>query len=97
MARRTLQMVLDEKQIPRGHNLKEQIDNAKQRGVITDREAEVAHATRKLGNFGAHPSEDGFDDIDKTLAYNVLKTVSIILKKIFGPLPKKEVLSAQTP
>jgi hypothetical protein len=84
MVRRTLQLALDEKRVPRGRNLAQQIENAKEAGIITDREVEAAHATRKLGNFGAHPSEDGLDDIDKNLTFTVLNTVSTILKKLYG-------------
>jgi hypothetical protein len=83
MARRSLQAALESRGVTKGANLGPQIEEAAKKGLITNKECQTAHATQKLGNFGAHPQEDDLDDIDEFVALNVLNATSRILERMF--------------
>ena len=47
----------------RGRDLKDQIDSLHDRRLLTDSVKQAAHEIRFFGNFGAHPQDDGLDEI----------------------------------
>lgn len=48
-----------------GDKLWKQIDLLASEGFITKAQAEAAHEIRHFGNFGAHPRDDGLDDVER--------------------------------
>ena len=63
MCRRALQAAVLEMRASPERKLLHQIDELATKGVITNPLKEMAHAIRLTGNVGAHPDEDGLNDV----------------------------------
>ncbi len=62
MCRRVMQAVAGDKGAL-GDKLHQQLDDLKGKGLITTSLHEVATEVRHFGNFGAHPRDDGLDNV----------------------------------
>ncbi len=62
MCRRAMQQMALDKGAS-GSNLQEQIDDLFTKGIITKSLRDAAHEIRFFGNYGAHPRDDGLDQI----------------------------------
>lgn len=82
MARRALQSALSRKGV-KAATLDKQINEAVKNGIIPKKDATVAHSTRKLGNWGLHPQEDGLDDLDDFDTKNVLEATCRIINNAY--------------
>jgi hypothetical protein len=63
MVRRLLQDISRDKGIARGENIKAEITELLASGWITKSLFNAAHEMRHFGSFGAHPQDDGLDDV----------------------------------
>ncbi len=72
MCRRSLQASCLEKEA-KGKQLIDQIDNLAKDGIITEPLRLMAHEVRLTGNIGAHPDEDGLEDVDKEDAADIIE------------------------
>ncbi len=84
MLRRAIQEALSLKEPDKVLSLYKQIDQLKEKKLISDDVASLAHGIRFLGNFGAHPDDDLLNDVsfeDAKLAYQVIMK---ILKQLFS-------------
>lgn len=67
---------------PRTH-LFDQIDELNEKGELTNRLAQVAHRVRVFGNVGAHPGEDGLDEVTKEEATEALQFLEHLIQHVF--------------
>jgi uncharacterized protein DUF4145 len=68
--RRAMQEMAQEKGATGAH-LINQIDDLRTEGLITESLQKAAHEIRYFGNFGAHPRDDGLDNITQEIAQAV--------------------------
>ena len=66
-----------------GKELKEEINDLLAKGLITKSLHAAAHEVRFFGNFGAHPRDDGLDNITREEADALLRLTQDFL---VGPL-----------
>lgn len=85
MCRRSLQLIAMQLGAP-NDTLKNQLEWLKTNKRIDEEDYLTATACRKFGNFGAHPSNDGLEKIDKFNAEMTLKTVNHLFVKIYQPV-----------
>ncbi|MEM4056651.1 MAG: DUF4145 domain-containing protein [Thermoplasmatales archaeon] len=83
MARRALEQALIIKGAKKNDNLLDQIDDIKQKKLLSDSDAHLAHGIRYLGNYGAHPEDDLLKDVNLDDAKLAFQVVSKILKNLF--------------
>ena len=88
MCRRALQAAAVEKGATKGKKLWEQIDELANQHVIIPEMAKMAHQIRLEGNIGAHPDEDGLEDIAKDDATEVIDFTEAFLAAIYV-IPRK--------
>ena len=82
MARRAMQRIAVDKKAE-GDDLKNQIDDLFKKGLVTKSLHDAAHEIRFFGNFGAHPRDDGLDDISREDARAVLALVQDFLTDLY--------------
>jgi len=83
MARRAVQGVcLDLGANPK-HRLFAQIDALNEKGEFTNRLRRLAHKVRLFGNNGAHPGEDGLDDVVPEDARQAVAFVEHVLQHVY--------------
>jgi len=91
MCRRALQNVAKNKGAEKTE-LKEQIKELHDSGLITKSLFDASHEIRHFGGFGAHPQDDGLDNIIKLDADTVFEFVSQILTHVYiMPAKTKEL------
>ena len=71
MARRAFQNVVRDKGA-KGKNLAQEIDDLASKHIITPDLKDWAQGIRDLGNFGAHPDNDGLDQISQEDTKDIL-------------------------
>lgn len=71
MCRRTMQAIARDKKA-KGKGLKEEINDLHSKGLITKSLHDAAQEIRFFGNYGAHPQDDGLDNITREEAEAVL-------------------------
>jgi hypothetical protein len=84
MSRRALQQALEDRGATKGSKLMDQIDELKQRNLIDNYTASLAHGIRQFGNFGSHPKDDLLSEINQEYAKLALEVVKIIIKELYG-------------
>ena len=94
MCRRTMQQIAIDKGA-KGSRLFDQIDDLLASGLITKSLHDAAHEIRHFGNFGAHPRDDGLDDIDEHDADSLLKLTHQFLVDLYVRPYETEQLSAK--
>ncbi len=72
LCRRAMQQIAEEKGAE-GSRLIDQIDALFNKGLITKSLKDSAHEIRHFGNFGAHPRDDGLDEIGAEEARGVMR------------------------
>lgn len=82
MCRRTLQNVAKDKKCETTE-LKDQIKELREKGLITDSLFDASHEIRHFGGFGAHPQDDGLDKTTKVEADAVFEFVQQILQHVY--------------
>jgi uncharacterized protein DUF4145 len=82
MCRRVIQDIAKEKHIV-GDTNKEQIKQMHASGLITKPMFDAAHEIRHYGGFGAHPQDDGLDDITRETADSLLELTNQFLQNIY--------------
>jgi hypothetical protein len=82
MCRRVIQDIAKEKHIP-GDTNKEQIKQMNASGLITKPMFDAAHEIRHYGGFGAHPQDDGLDEITRETAESLLELTNQFLQNIY--------------
>jgi hypothetical protein len=82
MCRRVMQHIAADKGST-GSRLIDQIDALHSSGLITQSLHEAAHEIRHFGNFGAHPRDDGLDDITEDDANIILKLTNQFLVDLY--------------
>ena len=82
MCRRVMQQIASDKVVT-GSRLMDQIDALHSSGLITKSLHEAAHEIRHFGNFGAHPRDDGLDDISGDDADVILKLTNQFLVDLY--------------
>jgi Domain of unknown function (DUF4145) len=81
MCRRTMQGLAEDKGAT-GGNLKGEIDDLLSKGLITKSLHDAAHEIRYFGNFGAHPRDDGLDNISNEDVRQILQLTEDFLVDI---------------
>ena len=71
MCRRAMQSMAEDKGA-KGRDLKAEIDDLLAKGLITKSLHDAAHEIRFFGNFGAHPRDDGLDNISREDAEQII-------------------------
>lgn len=82
MCRRVMQLIVVDKGA-NGSRLIDQIDDLHSKGLITKSLHDAAHEIRHFGNFGAHPRDDGLDDIKEEDADLILKLTNQFLIDLY--------------
>ena len=82
MCRRVIQDIAKDKKIA-GKTNKEQIKRMHVSGLITKAMFDSAHEIRHYGGFGAHPQDDGLDDITSAIAESLLVLTGQFLENIY--------------
>ena len=93
MFRRSLQQIMIDKNA-QGNRLIDQIKDLQSRNIITTELSDWAHEIRFLGNDGAHPSNDGLDEITSKEIDEIIEFINSLFQYIYI-MPKK-VLEAKT-
>jgi len=83
MTRRALQQALEDKGAKKGLSLAAQIDELKEKGLLSDATANLAHGVRQFGNFGAHPNDDLLAQVTSEDARIALDITKKILKELY--------------
>jgi hypothetical protein len=83
MCRRALQNVAKNKGIKDKSDLKEEIKAMFSQGLITRSLYDVAHELRHFGAFGAHPQDDGLDNIGRDEATQLLGILRQFMDHIY--------------
>ena len=66
-----------------GSNLSSKIENLKGKGDLTAVLAQAAHEIRFLGNYGAHPQDDGLDEVKAEEAEKLFEFVVTLFKYLY--------------
>jgi uncharacterized protein DUF4145 len=82
MCRRAIQDIAKNEHIE-GDTNKEQIKNMRNSGLITKAMFDSAHEIRHYGGYGAHPQDDGLDDITPDIADSLLELTNQFLQNIY--------------
>jgi hypothetical protein len=82
MCRRVVQDIAQEKKLE-GETIKTTIKNMYDAGLITKPLFDAAHEIRHFGGFGAHPQDDGLDNIGKDDAAEMLTMTNQFLEHIY--------------
>lgn len=82
LCRRVMQQIAIDKGA-KGSRLIDQIDDLLTLGLITRSLYEAAHEIRHFGNFGAHPRDDGLDNISEDDANAILKLTNQFLIDLY--------------
>jgi hypothetical protein len=83
MARRTIQKMCLNLGAKKGDKLYKQIEDLKTSGKLHPDLADMATEIRFLGNDGAHPEDDGLDDVSKEDAKEVLDFTAELLDDLY--------------
>src|ERR1700733_6534315 len=83
MARRTIQKMCLNLGASKGKKLHEQIEQLKSGGKLHPDLADIATEIRFLGNDGAHPEDDGLDDIGPEDAKEILDFTGELLDDLY--------------
>jgi len=83
MCRRALQNVTKNKGIKEKSDLKEEIKEMLAQGLITKSLYDAAHELRHFGAFGAHPQDDGLDNIGRDEATQLLRILQQFTDHIY--------------
>ena len=94
LSRRVMQQIALDKGAA-GDKLVEQIDNLLKAGHITKSLHDAAHEVRYFGNFGAHPRDDGLDDISDDDAKAVINLVNQFLTDLYVRPHETQQLTAK--
>jgi hypothetical protein len=82
MCRRAMQSIAQDKGAS-GDKLHQQIDDLFAKQLITKSLHDVAHEIRHFGNFGAHPRDDGLDNIGRDDALAVMRLTGQFLTDLY--------------
>ena len=82
MCRRVVQGIAKDKEIL-GDTNKEQIKAMRSAGLIAEPMFDAAHEIRHYGGYGAHPQDDGLDDITPAIAESLLELTNQFLQNIY--------------
>ena len=82
LCRRVMQLVAIDKGA-KGKDLKEQIDSLFSEGLITKNLHDSANEIRFFGNFGAHPRDDGLDNISEDDAKAIIGLTEHFLTDLY--------------
>jgi Domain of unknown function (DUF4145) len=82
MCRRVVQDIAKDKNIP-GDTNKKVIKAMHDSGLITKPMFDAAHEIRHYGGYGAHPQDDGLDDITPEIAESLLELTNQFLQNIY--------------
>lgn len=97
MCRRAMQQIAIDKGAS-GNRLIDQIDDLHKNGLITKSLHDAAHEIRHFGNFGAHPRDDGLDDISSDDANVILKLTNQFLMDLYvRPFETSQLTSKRKP
>lgn len=66
-----------------GAKLRNQIDDLAGKGVITRALKDLAHQIRKIGNTGAHPDEDGLEDVNEADAEDIVEFTEQYFRHVY--------------
>lgn len=83
MSRRTVQGVCLNLGAESDSKLFQQIDALGKEGELTNRLVKLAHSIRGLGNDGAHPRDDGIDEVTNEEAERALEFVEHLLQHVY--------------
>ena len=83
MARRTIQKMCLNLGATKGKKLHEQIEELKKGGRLHPDLADIATEIRFLGNDGAHPEDDGIDEVGEEEAKEVLDFTAELLDDLY--------------
>lgn len=82
LCRRVMQLIAIDKGA-KGDKLVAQIDSLFSKGLITKNLRDAAHEIRYFGNFGAHPRDDGLDNISNKDAKAVIRLTNEFLTDLY--------------
>lgn len=82
MFRRSLQQIMIDKGAS-GKRLVDQINDLRNKRIITDDLADWANEIRFLGNDGAHPVDDGLDEIDSEEINQIIEFINGLFQYIY--------------
>lgn len=94
LCRRVIQDIAKDKKIEGGTN-KEQIKAMHATGLITGPMFTAAHEIRHYGGYGAHPQDDGLDDITPEIAESLLELTNQFLQNIYVMDGRNKELAAR--
>lgn len=83
MARRTIQKMCLNLGATKGEKLHKQIDELKTNGKLHSDLADIATEIRFLGNDGAHPEDDGLDEVSPEDAKEILDFTAELLDDLY--------------
>jgi hypothetical protein len=83
MARRTIQKMCLDLGADKSKKLHRQIKSLRDAGKLHSDLADMATEIRFLGNYGAHPNDDGVDQIDEDEAREILNFTSELLDDLY--------------
>jgi hypothetical protein len=93
MFRRSLQQIMIDKSAS-GKRLIDQINDLRNKRIITDDLADWANEIRFLGNDGAHPADDGLDEISPDEISQIIEFINGLFQYIYV-MPAKVAQSRQ--
>lgn len=82
LCRRVMQLIAEDKGA-KGKRLIDQIDDLLSKGLITKSLYDGAHEIRYFGNFGAHPRDDGLDNITDEDSRIIMRLVNQFLTDLY--------------
>lgn len=82
MCRRALQSSVIERGAKKA-KLSDQIDDLREKQIITEAIRDWAHEIRLTGNIGAHPDEDGLEDVSPEDADELIKFMEQYLNYVY--------------
>ena len=83
MARRAAQGVCVERGADPGKRLADQIDQLGEQGELTARLVGLSHEVRVLGNSGAHPGDDGLEEVSRDEAEQAISFLEHLLSHVY--------------
>lgn len=83
MARRAAQGVCVERGANTGKVLRDQIDELGKKGELTQRLVDLSHGVRVLGNSGAHPGNDGLEEVSREEAEQAIDFLEHLLSHVY--------------
>ena len=95
MCRRVLQNTCISKGATPNHDLCKQIEEMESKRIINPSMKDVAHAIRKIGNWGAHPQDDPLKDVTLDDALEIVKFTSEFLDEVFVRPARLNALKAK--